>query len=284
MRLMLTHGPQRTPNSGWVCVPRAQPGDGPPQAVSEGRRLRRLLRRARRGFGTASGAPGRLLSDADAPAFRSLAERRWRTHGVAAVVDADPFGPLAPALPPYGQWPCTRIASRPLRSRRTSMSSACCVTSSAIRCVGLVRRAEEWPWSTLACRLAGDESAVRRLQPGPLALPANWLELVNEPQTEAELEALRLSVARLSVRLKTRAGPDSARLAGWPPGPLGWSHGASSFRTSRFEIPARPERTGPAWPPGPFRAGLLLPQKEKRGRGFPPSVELPSYFTCRTSR
>ena len=61
---------------------------------------------------------------------------------------------------------------------------------------GLVRRAEQWPWSSLACRLAGGDVALRRLHPGPVILPANWLQWVNEPQTEAELEALRRSVAR----------------------------------------------------------------------------------------
>ncbi|HLN32929.1 MAG TPA: hypothetical protein VK395_34680 [Gemmataceae bacterium] len=48
----------------------------------------------------------------------------------------------------------------------------------------------------LASRLAGGEIALRRLHPGPVVLPANWLQLVNKPQTEAEVEAMRLSVAR----------------------------------------------------------------------------------------
>jgi putative transposase len=61
---------------------------------------------------------------------------------------------------------------------------------------GLVRRAEDWPWSSLACRLAGGEVALRRLHPGPVALATDWLQLVNESQTEAELEAMRQSVAR----------------------------------------------------------------------------------------
>ncbi|HLN29988.1 MAG TPA: transposase [Gemmataceae bacterium] len=61
---------------------------------------------------------------------------------------------------------------------------------------GLVRRAEDWPWSSLACRLAGGEVALRRLHPGPVVLPANWPQLVNKPQTEAELAAMRQSVAR----------------------------------------------------------------------------------------
>ena len=61
---------------------------------------------------------------------------------------------------------------------------------------GLVRRAEDWPWSSLACRLAGGELALRRLHPGPVGLATDWVELLNESQTEAELEALRRSVAR----------------------------------------------------------------------------------------
>src|SRR5467141_411701 len=61
---------------------------------------------------------------------------------------------------------------------------------------GLVRRAEDWPWSSLACRLAGGEVALGRLHPGPVALATNWLQLVNESQTAAELEAMGRSVAR----------------------------------------------------------------------------------------
>jgi len=61
---------------------------------------------------------------------------------------------------------------------------------------GLVRRAEDWPWSSLACRLAGGEVARRRSHPGPLVVATDWLRVVNEAQTEAELEALRRSVTR----------------------------------------------------------------------------------------
>jgi REP-associated tyrosine transposase len=51
---------------------------------------------------------------------------------------------------------------------------------------GLVQRAEDWPWSSLACRRAGGEAAARRLHTRPVAAPADWLQAVNEPQTEAE--------------------------------------------------------------------------------------------------
>lgn len=61
---------------------------------------------------------------------------------------------------------------------------------------GLVRRAENWPWSSLRHRQADDWGAGKGLHPGPVPLPENWVELVNRPQTEAELQALRRSVQR----------------------------------------------------------------------------------------
>ena len=69
------------------------------------------------------------------------------------------------------------------------------VERNALR-AGLVGRAEDWPWSSLARGVAGGEAALRRLHPGPVLLPANWVKVVNAAQTEAELEALRRSVAR----------------------------------------------------------------------------------------
>lgn len=59
---------------------------------------------------------------------------------------------------------------------------------------GLVKRAEEWLWSSL--RAVTKDQPPAMLHPGPVPRPANWLSLVNEPQTEAELEALRRCVRR----------------------------------------------------------------------------------------
>jgi putative transposase len=58
---------------------------------------------------------------------------------------------------------------------------------------GLVGRAEQWPWSSLGASASG--GAVR-LDPGPVARPADWVEWVNRPLTDAELESLRLCVSR----------------------------------------------------------------------------------------
>jgi putative transposase len=55
----------------------------------------------------------------------------------------------------------------------------------------LVARAEQWPWSSLRLRhtaLYADSTPVR--------VPKDWLGIVNRPETQAELDALRRSVNR----------------------------------------------------------------------------------------
>ena len=58
----------------------------------------------------------------------------------------------------------------------------------------LVARAERWRWSSLWHRVRG--TAVPWLSDGPLPLPGLWTAHVNGAETEAELAALRRSVAR----------------------------------------------------------------------------------------
>jgi putative transposase len=60
----------------------------------------------------------------------------------------------------------------------------------------LVRRAEQWHWSSLWRRHGGDAAALKLLSPWPVREPDDWLTIVNQPQTEAELKALRQSVQR----------------------------------------------------------------------------------------
>jgi putative transposase len=61
----------------------------------------------------------------------------------------------------------------------------------------LVKKAERWRWGSLAQRI-GQQTLVEppELSKWPLAEPKDWLAWVNEPQTERELEAIRLSVSR----------------------------------------------------------------------------------------
>jgi putative transposase len=62
---------------------------------------------------------------------------------------------------------------------------------------GLVQRAEDWPWSSLAHRQRGEGDPLRSLlHPWPVPLPQDWSNYVTRVETEAELEALRRSVAR----------------------------------------------------------------------------------------
>jgi putative transposase len=58
----------------------------------------------------------------------------------------------------------------------------------------LVSRAEDWRWGSLNWRVRRRE--LLALTPPPIALPGNWAEWVNLPQTAAELEAIRTSVNR----------------------------------------------------------------------------------------
>jgi putative transposase len=55
----------------------------------------------------------------------------------------------------------------------------------------LVDRAEDWQWSSLWRRERGTLEQRRWLGPWPLPQPRRWLELVNKPQNESELAALR---------------------------------------------------------------------------------------------
>ncbi len=69
------------------------------------------------------------------------------------------------------------------------------VERNALR-AGLVKRAEDWQWSSLWLRLNGDPRDGPALSAWPVARPRNWLSWVNQPQTPQELQALRRSVQR----------------------------------------------------------------------------------------
>ena len=62
---------------------------------------------------------------------------------------------------------------------------------------GLVDKAEAWPWGSLWQRLyEGQGMADGLLAPWPVDRPRDWLNLVNEAESQAELVALRHAVAR----------------------------------------------------------------------------------------
>jgi putative transposase len=69
------------------------------------------------------------------------------------------------------------------------------VERNALR-AGLVDRAEDWRWSSLWRRVSGGPEARALLHRWPLPEPSQWLRLVNRPQSEADVKAVRHSVRR----------------------------------------------------------------------------------------
>ena len=67
------------------------------------------------------------------------------------------------------------------------------VERNALR-ANMVARAEQWTWSSIWRRQ--NEQGVAMLSDWPVQRPPDWVEFVNEPQTQDELEALRRSVNR----------------------------------------------------------------------------------------
>ena len=63
------------------------------------------------------------------------------------------------------------------------------VERNALR-ANLVQRAEEWRWGSLWHRYR--TTSRNALDEGPMCLPVDWIDVVNVPQTSAELEAFRL--------------------------------------------------------------------------------------------
>jgi len=72
------------------------------------------------------------------------------------------------------------------------------VERNALR-ANLVKRAEDWRWSSLHRWYAGSAAEKALLSPWPVVggrRPRGWVARVNTPQTEAELEAIRRAVNR----------------------------------------------------------------------------------------
>lgn len=58
-----------------------------------------------------------------------------------------------------------------------------------------VRKAERWPWSSISAVTPPDVE-VPELHTGPVPRGEGWLDHVNQPETEAELDAMRESISR----------------------------------------------------------------------------------------
>ncbi len=86
-----------------------------------------------------------------------------------------------------------RFKSFPVQEDDHLLTVSRYVERNALR-ASLVRRAENWRWSSLWQRVQGRAAGL--LDEGPVPRPGDWLGYVNGVETEAELEALRRSVVR----------------------------------------------------------------------------------------
>ena len=88
-----------------------------------------------------------------------------------------------------------RFKSFPVQEDDHLFTLARYVERNALR-ANLVRRAEQWRWGSLYRWLRGSVADRGLLAAWPTPRPAHWIEHVNTPQTEAELNALRRCINR----------------------------------------------------------------------------------------
>ena len=91
-----------------------------------------------------------------------------------------------------------RFKSFPVQEDAHFLTVARYIERNALR-AGLVKKAEQWRWSSLWRRVGRGGDVTR--PPLPLAIwpvqqPKDWIQWINKPQTLKELEALRLSVRK----------------------------------------------------------------------------------------
>lgn len=88
-----------------------------------------------------------------------------------------------------------RYKSFPVEEDGHFLAVARYVERNALR-ANLVVRAEEWRWSSLWRRCSATDETKSLLTPWPVETPSDWIDRVNRPENEKELEGLRRSVQR----------------------------------------------------------------------------------------
>jgi putative transposase len=61
---------------------------------------------------------------------------------------------------------------------------------------GLVKQAEDWPWSSVYARLYGNEKQKQLLSRWPVAAPKDYLPWLNHPQPKEEIADIRYALKR----------------------------------------------------------------------------------------
>lgn len=88
-----------------------------------------------------------------------------------------------------------RFKSFPVQHDEHFLTVCRYVERNAMR-AGLVRRAEEWRWSSLWRRSKGSRQRQAWLTDWPVSRPSHWVRWTNEPEPAMELETLRRCVGR----------------------------------------------------------------------------------------
>lgn len=88
-----------------------------------------------------------------------------------------------------------RFKSFPIQDDDHFLTICRYVERNALR-AGLVPRAEDWRWGSLARRVAPAPSVGPPLSPWPIAPPTDWIARVNAPLSPAEEQALRRAIGR----------------------------------------------------------------------------------------
>ena len=88
-----------------------------------------------------------------------------------------------------------RFKSFPVQTDEHFITVARYIERNAVR-AKLVKHAADWQWCSLWHRSQSDSNLTAFLSDWPVELPRQWNRLVNEPDTMAEVEALRRSVNR----------------------------------------------------------------------------------------
>ncbi|MFA4975858.1 MAG: transposase [Candidatus Paceibacterota bacterium] len=86
-----------------------------------------------------------------------------------------------------------RYKSFPIETNRYLLQLFRYVERNALR-AKLVKKAEDWKWSSLYRREKGNINQKKLLSKWPIDMPNNYIKLVNEAQTNKEIESLRYSV------------------------------------------------------------------------------------------
>lgn len=89
----------------------------------------------------------------------------------------------------------SRYRSFPIQADDHFLAACRYVERNALR-AGLARRAEDWPWASLAMRVNKLAKGQLSLDEWPVAAPRDWVATVNRAENAKELEALRRSAWR----------------------------------------------------------------------------------------